>query len=434
MTSKNNNAEEQDEDETSSSDIDEDDGGSESSVDSAEDCEEPRPPVRRAIVVMMCIVQAYATTNGPLRHKFKVALSIGDSGNVSETFTQAAVFVQYGKFAMTLGQNILFACVTPQKRVRLAMLFVFIGVSIPPLVVYGMGSKWIGTVFLSYGLIGLGLGIFEATFLSVITPLGRLTKAWAIMGFPAAFGVVNIVGMSLVSFGMPVPVLFWYISLCVPLGGLIFGSMVPKDAQEEESKYEQANLLDSLKDFGSWVPAMIPLAMVNAVSHFVMENVGPAAFDTFNDRQVSLFSPTSEDHLLNTDRYFVLLNVCLLLGDMGSRRLAFCFELPTFASNVVALGASLAASVLGFYLASQGVAVLTLLATALAFGGAGFNYGVSAKYIDRVIPKAHNLAAYSLWMFVGYAGAIGGTALVSVTRNWICGGKEYPHQCLSHHH
>lgn len=430
--------EEQEEDESSwsasSPSSDNDDWRSQSSADSEEGGEEPRPPVRRAILVMICVVQAYATTTGPLRHKLKEALNIGDSGNVSEVFTQAAVFVQYGKFAMTLGQNILFACITPQRRALLAMVFVFTGVSIPPLVVYAIGAKWLSTVFLSYGLIGLGLGIFEATFLSVITPLGRLTKAWAIMGFPAAFGMVNIVGMSLVSVGMPVPVLLWYISLSVPLGALIFRSMAPKDAQEVESKYEQADLLDSLKDCASWVPAMIPLALVNLVSHFVMENVGPAAFDTFNDKQVSLLNPNSEDHLMNTDRYFVVLNICLLIGDTGSRRLAYCFDLPTSASNAAALGAALAASVFGFYLASQGVAILTWLAAALAFGGAGFNYGVSAKYIDRFIPKEHNLAAYSLWMFVGYAGAIGGTALVSVTRNWICGGKEYPHQCLSHHH
>eukprot|EP00933_Yihiella_yeosuensis_P030674 TRINITY_DN24280_c0_g1_i2.p1 TRINITY_DN24280_c0_g1~~TRINITY_DN24280_c0_g1_i2.p1 ORF type:complete len:276 (+),score=38.40 TRINITY_DN24280_c0_g1_i2:88-915(+) len=195
------------------------------STSDSDDEEEDHPVLRRAILVMMCIVQAYATTNGPLRHKFKHALHISDSGAVSEVFNQAATFVQWGKFAMTLGQNVILGCISTKSRVYIAMALVFVGSLVVPVGAYAAGSSWLGMVFLAYGLIGLGLGVFECTFLSVITPLGKVTKAWAIMGFPAAFGFVNVGWLTLVSYGLPVSIVFWYIALSIPLGAVIFSSM-----------------------------------------------------------------------------------------------------------------------------------------------------------------------------------------------------------------
>jgi len=55
-----------------------------------------------------------------------------------------------------------------------------------------------------------------------------------------------------------------------------------------------------------------------------------------------------------------------------------------------------------------------------------------ARYIDRFVPKEHNLAAYSLWCFVGDAGSILGGSTVDAVRGWICGGHVYTYECLEH--
>ena len=52
-----------------------------------------------------------------------------------------------------------------------------VGVAIPPLLVFTLKWHWVYSVFFSYVLSGLGLGIFEVTFLSVITPLGKAGHA-----------------------------------------------------------------------------------------------------------------------------------------------------------------------------------------------------------------------------------------------------------------
>jgi len=405
--------------------------------------EEKLPPQRLTLVVMICVIQGY-TLIGPLQHAFKVRMNIGDTGDVAHIFTQAAALVQWGKFAMTLGQNVILCWCSPLARVYLAMSAMMIGCIIPPLFVYLLGSTWLGWVFLSFGFLGLGLGVFECTFLNVITPLGPLTKSWAIMGFPAAFAIINVFGMTLVSFGLPVQALFWYIVCCMPVGILVFATriapqlarqVVTSAGKSAEHGKKQVEVWNSIKDWSSWLPRMLPFMLANIVGHFVMEGALPANFNTFNDfgHGTPLFG-RMDTHLMNTSRFFVVFFVFVGLGDMISRRVGYCFRLDSYASNFAALLGGLLCSALGMYLTTLGVGVVSWASAFLAFWGQGFNYAVSSKYIDRFVPRQHNLAAYSFWMFAGGAGAIAGSTMVDVIRGWICHGQSYPHECLVLHH
>lgn len=405
------------------------------------EAEEELPPQRLALLVMICAIQGY-TLIGPLQHDFKVRMHIGDTGDVARTFTQAAALVQWGKFIMTLGQNVLLFWCSPLVRVYIAMCGLMVGCLVPPFFVYLLGSTWLGWVFISFGCIGLSLGIFECTFLNVITPLGPLTKSWAIMGFPAAFAIINVFGMTLVSFGLPVQALFWYIVLCMPVGMAIFAFRLAPQLREHalasggkavSQSSKNAEVWNSILDWQSWLPKLVPFMLANIVGHFVMEGALPANFNTFNDKQAPLLSRT-DDHLMNTKRFFVVFFIFVGLGDMVSRRVGYCFRLQSYASNFTALLGGLTCSVLGMYLTTLGVGVASWSSALLAFWGQGFNYAVSSKYIDRFVPRRHNLAAYSFWMFAGGAGAIAGSTMVDVIRGWICNGHIYPHECLAHHH
>ena len=185
-------------------------GSLESSEESAAGQEESLPPQRIVLVVMICIIQGY-TLVGPLQHAFKQSLHISDDSPDGRIFTQAAALVQWFKWSMTLAQNFLLQCLSPEARVYLSMVCMMLGCLIPPIFIYSLGHLWIGWAFLSFGLVGMSLGVFEVAYLNVITPLGPLTKSWAIIGFPASFAIINVIGFTLVSFGMPVAVLFWYI-------------------------------------------------------------------------------------------------------------------------------------------------------------------------------------------------------------------------------
>jgi len=407
------------------------------------DAEADLPAVPVVVLVMIAIIQGY-TLIGPLQHDFKVAMNIGDTGMVANVFTQAAALVQWGKFLMTLGQNVVLAHLSPLTRVYLAMAGIMVGAAIPPLFVFGLGSHWMGWVFLSFGLIGLSLGVFECTFLNVITPLGPKTKCWAITGFPAAFAIINVIGLSIVSFGMPVAYLFWYIVACIPLGAAIFAKVVvprvgdsarssQKVSTASDAMQKTAAVWDSVKDWSTWLPMMIPFMLVNVVGHFVMEGALPANFNTFNAHEVPLFG-REDEHLINQKRFFVVFFICVGLGDIGSRQAGYWLSLSTYKANMTALLVGLACSILGMYLTTLGIGVVAWLSAFLAFAGQGFNYAVASKFIDRFVPRQHNLAAYSFWMFLGSAGAIAGSTMVDIIRYWICHGESYEHECMRHHH
>ena len=160
----------------------------------AEQEQAPQAPRRVMLLVMLCMFQGYASMVGPLQSAYKHELGISHGTEAAHAFTQAAVGVHYGKLVARLGHNVVFACLSPWARVIVAMCFMFVGVLIPPVLVFSIGWHWVGTVFIAYMLSGLGLGIFEVTFLSVITPLGKATKSWAIIGCPSGFATINILG------------------------------------------------------------------------------------------------------------------------------------------------------------------------------------------------------------------------------------------------
>lgn len=395
-------------------------------------------PQRLVLFVMIGVIQGY-TLIGPLQHTLKVAIHIADTGALANTFTQAAALVQWGKFLMTLAQNFILAPFSPLQRVYISLVMMFIGTLVPPLFVYAVGSNWLGWVFFTFGFIGFSLGIFEANFLTVITPLGPLTKSWAIMGYPAAFAGINVIGMSLVSWGMPVELLFWYITLCVPLVACLFyfvcgkGAAGPEKQQQEDSGNKQETFWKSLLEWRAWFVRLVPFMLVNFFSHFVMEGTLPATFNTYNAHEAPLLGRT-DTHLMNKDRYFVVFFIFVGLGDIISRRVGYMVPLHTYSSNMLALLAGLLCSILGLGMMLFGIGVISWAAALLAFFGNGWNYAVAAKFIDKFIPKEHHLVGYSFWMFVGAAGAIAGSTMVDVIREWICHGESYPHECLSHHH
>jgi hypothetical protein len=194
----------------------------------------------------------------------------------------------------------------------------------------------------------------------------------------------------------------------------------------------QVDVWKSMGEWQAWLPKVFPFMLANIVSHFVMEGALPANFNTYNAHEVPLFGRT-DTHLMDKSRFFVILFIFVGLGDMLSRRVGYCFKLETFRANMLALSMGLACSVLGMYLTTLGVAWVSWASAFLTFWGQGFNYAIASKFIDKFIPREHNLAGYSLWMFAGSAGAIAGSVMVDEIRGWVCQGHTYPHECLAGH-
>mmetsp|Transcript_47358 Transcript_47358/g.88607 ORF Transcript_47358/g.88607 Transcript_47358/m.88607 type:complete len:427 (-) Transcript_47358:336-1616(-) len=386
---------------------------------------EEQPPIRLMALVMLCMFQGYASMVGPLQSAYKHRLGVETDGTAAaHAFTQAAVGVHYGKLIARLGHNVVFACLSPWTRVVIAMVFMFVGVSIPTVLVFTLGWEWIGTVFIAYMLSGLGLGIFEVTFLSVITPLGKATKAWAIIGAPGGFATINILGLTVSSFGVPIVALYWYILACIPIGLVIFVMSAPRGKTELKT----ANFAASLLQASKWMPGMIPFFFAQFLSHFAMEN-WPAIFYMFHPPMVPLFDPKSDQHLMKWGQFFAITYVFIFLGDSISRRIAIYLATPSLKKRLLFLGLAMAMIAGGLCLESLAIAIIIPLAIFMVFWGNGTIYGLTANHVDRQVPSEHNLASYSFWCFIGDLGAVLGGVLVDSTHELFCRGHEGPFEC-----
>merc|ERR1719362_1470378 len=171
--------------------------------------EEEEAPVRSVVLVMLAMVLGYASTIGPLQYCFKAALGIGQEGQTAHLFTEFAGFAHIGKFIGYVGHSVVFFWLTPLARAYVSMIFMFLGIMVPAVFVFMLNVKWVGSVLIAYTLTGFGFGVFEVTFLNVVTPLGKATKGWAILGFPLGFAAINIVCPMCGYFGIPTKFLFW---------------------------------------------------------------------------------------------------------------------------------------------------------------------------------------------------------------------------------
>jgi len=392
--------------------------------------EDESPPLRCFIVPMACVFQGYAMYV-VLQRFLKEELHASDSDTKNSQarehlFTLSTTFMHWGKLVSRVGHDVVLAWASSWLRVVIAILIVSISALIPSVVVWGLGSKWMGWAFLHFGLLGIGVGVFESTFLSVISPLGKLTKAWAIMGCPLGLAMVDIIGQLLTLKLNPVW-LYWYILVCMPFGAFVFVSYAPRAAG---IAHRQLHLGQTFLEWRRALVPMIAFFIAKFVSSMVMENT-PGWFGVYNAPSVPFWSPNSDTDLMNKDVYFVLIYVVVLLGDSISRRVVYLFSLNTFRQNVVLLVLAIMCSVVGFALEGFIIAAVTIVAAFLAFWGNGLGYAVSTKFIDRYIPPEYNRSVYSLWCMVGDAGSIVGSSMVDVVNSWFC-RDTYLYECTVH--
>jgi len=408
--------------------------------------EEELPPVRRLMLPMMAMFQAYGAYV-VMQRFLKSALDASHKGGVSDEertrreeraamFTFATTLMHWGKLIMRVGHEFLFFWLTTRQRVMLSMVVTLVGVAVVPIACWMFDSKWMGWAYIHFTLLGLGVGVFEVTYLSVISPLGKLTKSWAIMGIPLGLALVDIVGQ-LVCSTQFVGVeghhenpqyIYWYIVICIPAAMYIFDTKAPS----ESACVHQASIVDASKKCKEWLPKMIPFLFAKLIGNFVMENT-PGWFYVFNTDKVPLLSPADTENVMDKDIYFCIIYVFVMLGDALSRRVLYCLPLKTKTSYNIVIVISIATSVLGFYLESLLIGWLTFIAAFLAFWGNGMTYAVATKFIDAALNSEYSRAVYGIWTMVGDIGSIIGAGAVEVVNEHFC-RESYPYVCAGYGH
>ncbi|CAE8704664.1 unnamed protein product, partial [Polarella glacialis] len=395
-----------------------------------------QPTVRLMAVVLLSMFQAYAAMQN-LQFVLKKTMGVGQHGDRADAFTWAVTMLHVGKLLSRLAHNVLCACLSPLTRVYISMWCVVVGSSVPAIFVFNFGSDWLGWVFISYFCIGVGIGVFEATFLAVIAPLGKNTKSFAILGIPTGFLIIGVPGVSLLGAGMPTQVIYWYVVACTLASMVVVKRYAPRERQRRTDcaaedchlREERPSLLTSLKAWRCWLPLLIPHLVGKMFVNFGMENLFPVIGFTYNGSKVALFGPYSST-LVGKDFFQAAQNVFVFCGDSFSRRIPYYVRSQRYSITMLFILIAMCLEVLGFLLMKTAVAWVAWIAISLAFFGNGLVYAAGSKHIDKSVPTEHHLAAYSLWCFMGDISSVVGAKSQDLVRGWICNDMHSAYECL----
>eukprot|EP00440_Ansanella_granifera_P054235 gb/GFBE01058788.1/.p2 GENE.gb/GFBE01058788.1/~~gb/GFBE01058788.1/.p2 ORF type:complete len:349 (-),score=87.01 gb/GFBE01058788.1/:34-1080(-) len=332
--------------------------------------------------------------------------------------------------------------VQPNGIVYISLVVMFVALMVPVVFVWGAGVTGLWVVKLQYIMGGIAVGLFEGTFLSVISALGKNTKTFVIMGAPLGFFVNNTILGTLQQWGMPVITYYIYNAACLPIAMWIFHVKHPKEVAKAKGK-GCAVFVNSIRKCGEWVPAMLTWFIAKFIGNFVLEDGFPLLFNTFNTAKVPLLGgPDSTEHLVPFAYYAAWYWFPMMAaGDTISRRVPNCLELTKkdeetgeetanwtkiYGYLALAIAMCIGGEALDFLL----IALITGLAAFISNFGNGLIYGLSAKFIDTSIAEEHRYAAYNLWCFIGDLGGYAGQGALSVAlAEKACAGKHYSFVC-----
>jgi hypothetical protein len=400
---------------------------------------EHKPPVKAMLFAFMFMFQGYGVMVGGPQHLLKKELvqlmnTTELPADFSAKFQDATASFQLAKMVMRILQIALLPFLPPNGIVYLAYVIMFAAVCTPVVFVWGAGISDLWVVYLQYMLGGVAIGLFEGTFLAVISTLGKNTKTFAIMGAPLGFAVNNILLETIHQlFGMPA-ICFYICCACViPIAVWIFHKHAPAVNKNDKGK-GCGVFCNSLKKPLEWVPLMIPWFIAKFIGNFVLEDGFPLLFNTFNTEKVPLWGGAASIENLVPFAYYTawFWFPMMAIGDTISRRVPQYLTLGKKRYNLLYLFFAAVLCVGGEALYWLLNPIITGFAVFISNFGNGFIYGLSAKFIDAFIPEEHRYTAYNLWCFFGDMGGYVGQSSFSVAiADNVCEGRHYTYVCHS---
>jgi hypothetical protein len=348
----------------------------------------------------------------------------------SKEFQDATASFQLAKLFMRVGQIAFLVFLRPNGIVFLAYIVMFVAILTPLIGVWGMGVNSLWIVYLQYSLGGAAVGMFEGTFLTAISSLGKDTKTFTIMGAPLGFAVNNVILGLLSQLGMPAQWYYVYNAACVPLAAAIFYRFAPRADGKSDGKGCQV-FAHSIRHANAWLPMMVPWLVAKFIGNFVLEDGFPLLFNTFNTSQVPMWGGPDSKRTISFALYASLYWFPMMaLGDTISRRVPNWISIDSGSRIFLYLACGVAMCVGGEALDFLLIPIVTGIAAFVSNFGNGFIYGLSAKFIDLYVSEEHRYAAYNLWCFAGDLGGYAGQSSFSVTlAHEACEGRHYEYVC-----
>jgi hypothetical protein len=382
------------------------------------------PTYYRCILTTLPLFMGYAGMI-VLQHHIKERLDISDdNAHMSTVFSAAVSLLYVGNLIMRLMHNVVFTCLAPRYRVMLAFLLMTCSHLILFFAYYVADSKNVVWTFFAYLLSGIAIGSFESNLMSCLTPLGHGSKSWAVLGIPVGFNLVSV-GFFILFAVWPANAFieggsYVVIGICNIIGLLFFYFVVPY-IPFEASKDNARKFLSDMATFRLWVPTIWRHCIALMADMFCVSLFSSLVLYIYDVEDLPIWNESKTTMPKNA--FQALFNLCSFLGDFTSRRLAYRDKPrnPLF---------FLVLSVCGAVMILSKTALVAPIGIFLVMFANGSVYAHSTRFIDNAVDDRYNLAALSMWLFVGDIGSVVGSNLVSTIRKPI--GPVYHAHGTSH--
>jgi hypothetical protein len=382
-----------------------------------------------AIIVAMAVFSAYAAMV-VLQHKlagryFEDTKLTGDELKAAKvSFQHACSFNYIGNMVFRIAHNFVFSGLSPRQRVYVSLISIATAMCIISFVVVIFKHHWLGWIYLSYFLGGMGIGTFGPNFISSITPLGHNTKVWAISGMPVGFNVISIVGFAAQALGAPLISLYLFVCALVGVGSMIYFFRIP-NVPIKNNSVNAGEFIANLKQWREWFPKIKFNGLALMVDMYCVSFFSAALLYIYNDGAagtglVPLFGAGTL--LFSHDWFFAINNSFTFCGDTISRKFAYWAK-PRHPLQYIIL------SITGALLCISKIAILAPIGMFLIFFANGAVYGTSTRFIDNNVDKRYNLIALSVWLFMGDIGSVTGSNTYEPLIEWLC-STHNAHICM----
>jgi len=329
-------------------------------------------------------------------------------------FGVACSMLYLGNLFFRLGHNVVFGFLTSRMRVVLSMTSMALSMwTVFSIFVWFRDPSYVWMVFLGYGFGGLAIGTFESNVLSIITPLGKDTKLWAIIAIPVGINVVNIGGFVVLGFWDWLDDNPEAIHMCVliyTLFGVVVLYATLWDKCQATTSFSIKEFLVAFTFWREWIGIIKWNCVAMMVDMFCVSLFSPGVILYIYSGDCVQF--TISGFIMNSFWFVALYNTFFFIGDTLSRKIFYKVRLINPFLFLIF-------SAVGIFMGLLDVTILVpLTALGVSFAN-GSLYTQTARLIDKEVPEKFNLVSLSFWLFVGDIGSVTGSNLISYLSTWI---------------
>ena len=268
-------------------------------------------------------------------------------------------------------------------------------------------SIFVGWVYISYLFGGIGIGSFESNILSTITPLGHLTKLWAMMGISIGFLIITVGGygmMSLININVIYIYIFVFICCFISIFLWLIRIPVPKSYDNQQSIKD---FIHHIRSWRNWLPSIIWYCIALMIDMFFLSSNTALNQYIYDGKIFPLFGEWTKLNIMIKQNIFLcILNAMQFIGDICGRKIIYYFKLSIHPFYYLIF------SIIGAILCMSKIPIAALFGTSFVTLANGLIYSSTTYYIDKHLNKNNRkylLTSLSFWLFIGDIGSVTGS-------------------------